>query len=1326
MRTGKKWILGFLAAGLVVLLSGTAAVLVITHTRYFHRYVLKKIIEKTEEATGGKVEIGDFSLRWSGYADAYRFVLHGTESDPTQPLAAAQHIRIGLKLSSLLQRKVDLREIIIDQPVVHFSVDKSGTTNIPQPRFPTKGNQPVDIFDLAVKHFVANGGEVYCNDRQLPLDAELHDLQSQVQFSTLKTEYDGSLSYRRGHILFGNFNPIQHDFAAQFGATSSGVRFDSAVLTSGASRISAQAILTNYTNPVVDGTYQATLATEDLERILKEPMLPKGAVATNGSVRYQNAPNLTFLDALFVNGNLSSPVLTVRLAEGHGEIRAFRGRYRLDKGSLDANDLQADLPGGHVTANFKMTHLATDQESRLLASVRAISLQAASAALSRRPLDSVPISGRVDGKAEATWRGSLRGLRVRSDATVAASTESRPPGVGGMGSAPIPVNGDIHLMYDETRNSVAVNQTHLRTPHTNLRLSGTASERSSLSVQATSDDLHELDSLALLLRTAMARPGQQPPQLLGLSGSAQLAGQMTGSLKAPRLTAQVTANNLQFRGFSARLLRTGVSLGPTEAAFTGGDLEISGQSSIKFSVTVGLRNWSYGPSEPLVAQVTATKLQVADLEHLAKLQYPITGLLNANLSVRGSQANPSGQGSVQLMQATAWSQPIQSLALQFHGTGDSISSTLAVQTPAGNANGNLTYYPSREVYDGEIDARNIKLDQLNVGRFQSMGIAGTLTTVAKGRGTLKSPQLEITTEIPELQIQQRRISGIKAQVNVANLRATLALDSRVDQAYVKANGSADLTGDYNATATFDVRGLPLGPLLKSYFPPPTTGELRGLTDVHGDLQGPLKDPARLQAHIEIPKFFIGYQSIQLANATPIRVDYRNNVLTLQRSEIKGTGTDLQVEATVPLQGSAPIAASALGTIDLQVVEILDPEVSSSGQIKLDVAARGERSHPTVQGHIQMINAAFQEEGAPLGAEKLNAELDLANDRIEIKQFGGESGGGTLVAQGYVIYQPQVQFNLGLTADHVRLRYPEGVRAMLRGDLALRGGPQASQLSGQMVITSLSFTNSFDLSTFLSQFTGESVPPLSEGLAANMNLNVGVQTSEEVSLESAHKLSLQGSANLHVQGTAADPVILGRASLTGGEMFFLGNRYEIQSGQIAFANPVHTKPVVNLLVTTTVNQFNLSLSFVGPIERMRTTYTSDPPLPPVDIINLLAFGKTTAESQAASTNAPMSLGAESVLAQGLTNQVSSQIAQFAGISHLSIDPLVGGDQRNPGQQLAIQERVTKNLLLTFSTDVTSTQGQSFQVEYRLSPKWSTSMSRDQWGGVAVNVKMHRTF
>jgi translocation and assembly module TamB len=152
-----------------------------------------------------------------------------------------------------------------------------------------------------------------------------------------------------------------------------------------------------------------------------------------------------------------------------------------------------------------------------------------------------------------------------------------------------------------------------------------------------------------------------------------------------------------------------------------------------------------------------------------------------------------------------------------------------------------------------------------------------------------------------------------------------------------------------------------------------------------------------------------------------------------------------------------------------------------------------------------------------------------------------------------------------------------------------------------------------------------------------------------------------------------------------------------------------------------------LHFQGPVSRLETSYTSDPALPPVDIINLLAFGKTT-EAAAANPSPSGKAGGEALVAQGVTSQVSSRVAKLAGISNLSIDPTLGGgsSQSNPGARIAIQQRVTGNLYVTFATDVTSTQQQQIQVEYKLNPRWSLSGVRDQNGGFGVDAKYRKSF
>jgi translocation and assembly module TamB len=292
-----------------------------------------------------------------------------------------------------------------------------------------------------------------------------------------------------------------------------------------------------------------------------------------------------------------------------------------------------------------------------------------------------------------------------------------------------------------------------------------------------------------------------------------------------------------------------------------------------------------------------------------------------------------------------------------------------------------------------------------------------------------------------------------------------------------------------------------------------------------------------------------------------------------------------------------------------------------------------------------------------------------------------------------------------------------------GDLQLNGTPQKSQLSGRVVVDRLSFQEGFDLATVLSQLSDDSTVSAPSPLASNMNLNVTINSASGLDLASS-QVSIAGSANLTVTGTAANPVILGRITLTSGELFFQGKRFEIQNGTIAFANPARTEPVLNLYVKTTIEQYNITINFSGPLDRLKTSYTSDPSLSPVDIINLLAFGQTAAE-RASNASAPASLAAQSVVAQGVAGQVAKGVQNLTGISQLTVDPTAGTSQ-NPGAQVAVQQRVTGTLLLTFSTDVTSTQQQAVQLEYQPKKNMRISVVRDQYGGYGLDVRLHKVF
>jgi translocation and assembly module TamB len=590
---------------------------------------------------------------------------------------------------------------------------------------------------------------------------------------------------------------------------------------------------------------------------------------------------------------------------------------------------------------------------------------------------------------------------------------------------------------------------------------------------------------------------------------------------------------------------------------------------------------------------------------------------------------------------------------------------------------------------------------------------------------LDDPRLEFTAQIPRLQIQNQTVSGVTLQARIANQVATVALDSLSQTlgTFVRGHGRINLTGNYDADVVFDTSAISLHPLIALYLPA-RTADITGQTEIHAAVKGPLKDKTRLDAQITIPVFSLSYRNrLQLAAAEPIRVDYRRGVLTLQKTTFRGNGTDLQVQGVIPADPAAPMSIVALGTVDLVLVQMLDPDITSSGQLQFNIGGAGRRADPNFQGQIKVVDAAISGDNLPVSLQSGNGVLKLTNRQLEIETFQGKVSGGLFTATGGLTYRPSLQFNLVLSGTDIRTMYPQGVREGMEANLTLTGSPQSAVLRGQIRLTELSFSPAFDIDEVLATLTGtqsRTTPP--GAIARKINLDLQLVSTDDLNLASS-KLSLQGSTNLRIRGTLAGPSVIGRVNITGGDLVFRGNRYLLEPGTVDFADPYRIEPRVNVGASAKVQDYEIRLLFRGTIDRLRTTYTSDPPLPPSDIINLLVFGATAVPTEVTSTFG--NLGAQSLIASSVSRQVTSRVEQIAGISYLSVDPVLGGNQ-DLGARITVQQRVTGNLFVTFATDAATTQRQVLKLQYQATPRIGISGVRDQNGGFAFDVSIKKTW
>ena len=1309
-------------AALLVLAAIGAVIYV--RTDAFHRFVAREIFEQVKKNTGARIEIGNFTLHWSQLGgDFYGITLHGTEPATQPPLLTVEHLGVELKIISFFRKDVELREIAIDGPVLHVSVDRDGNSNLPRAPGPRKQSTTTvaSVFNMGIKHVTITAGQVFYNDYQTPLSGELHDLQTRIASGALSSTYQGSLSYDQGRLLLSGFNAVTHAMELNFTADRNGVTLAPGVVHAGGSRVTLQASMTNYANPQIDGKYEADVFTGELGKTMKVASMPVGEVRGSGTLGFRSVPGQPALNGLRVDGQLQSARVSLAAGQAAAEVTSVRGSLVLANGNLRVRNVEAKAAGGSLAGSFEMDNLSGNTVSRVALTISNASLMALSQIAGTAPFVQHPVAGQMDLKAQAGWAGSFANLKGHANAKVSAPSEAA-------ASGSIPLSGEIDVDYDRSRSVASFGHSHLEMRQTQIAIDGTLSNHSNLNVTLDTADLYELSTLVTEVTPVPATKtgdGSAPPQVFDVHGPAHLKGVLQGPMNSPTFAGGVSANDFKVQGSGWRLLHANVKAQSSGVEIKDGELESGNQGQIAFAGRVGLDGWSFGPDSPITAEVKAAKMPVADLEHFADVNYPVSGMLAATISLQGSEKNPAGHGSIEITQGSAWNQPFRNVNVQFQGDGKEVRSTAEVETAAGNASVKLTYAPVTQEYDASVSSAGLALDQIQAVEMRDLNIHGKVAVTAAGHGTVKDPQLDAKFEIADLEVQDKKVSGVRAELNVAQQQAHFTLHSEYAHGAIEGKGTVALTGQLMASASLDVTSMPIAALLAAAGDAanPAAG-VTGETEIHATMQGPLKDVAHLEGHVEIPKLTLAYQNQKIEAVDPIRLDYRDGIVTVSHAELKGNGSDLSFGGTVPLKSEAAMNVSAKGSVDLALLKVIGAEVDSSGRVEMNVSARGSLKAPEVNGEFDVKNAVFSSPSAPIAFEGVNAKLALTGNRLEITQFTGNAGGGTITARGSMTYGKDANFDLAMNVHSVRLRYPEGVRAVLQGDLQLTGSPDDSNLTGRILIERLSFTRGFDLATFMSQFSDEPSSGTPPDFEQNMKLNVALQSTSSQSLASS-TLSIEGSANLNVRGTAATPVLLGRATLSGGEIFFLGNRYEVQNGTIDFSNPARTEPNLNIYVTTTVQQYNVTLNFVGTPEKLRTNYSSTPPLAPADIINLVAFGETSEESASAGST-PATLGAESVLAEGVSSQVGSRLGKLAGISQLSIDPSLGGNSQDPGARVAIQQRVTGSLLVTFSTDVTTAQNEAIEVEYRPKKQVSFSVLRDQNGGYGIGVRIHKAF
>jgi translocation and assembly module TamB len=227
--------------------------------------------------------------------------------------------------------------------------------------------------------------------------------------------------------------------------------------------------------------------------------------------------------------------------------------------------------------------------------------------------------------------------------------------------------------------------------------------------------------------------------------------------------------------------------------------------------------------------------------------------------------------------------------------------------------------------------------------------------------------------------------------------------------------------------------------------------------------------------------------------------------------------------------------------------------------------------------------------------------------------------------------------------------------------------------------------------------------------------------------------VESEVDLRLRGSPLQPVLQGTVSINQGELQVLGTKYTIDRGDIRFLNPVKIEPTVDMDLETKLRGITVNVTLAGSPSNLKMNWSSDPPLQQSEIIALLAAGRdpTLAGNQVApgvSSGGSNNFAAAGtgLVGQALNAQLSSRLQRFFGATRVKIDPTLIGVDNLPQARLTWEQQVSKDVTLTYITNLNRTQEQLIQVQWDLDKNWSAIAVRDPNGLFGIDFQYRKRF
>ncbi len=431
--------------------------------------------------------------------------------------------------------------------------------------------------------------------------------------------------------------------------------------------------------------------------------------------------------------------------------------------------------------------------------------------------------------------------------------------------------------------------------------------------------------------------------------------------------------------------------------------------------------------------------------------------------------------------------------------------------------------------------------------------------------------------------------------------------------------------------------------------------------------------------------------------------------------------DFSVEAKIPLSGD-DVALDIKG--GFSNLDLLLPWKGAMGRVNYLAEVRGLPDSPRLDGAADFQGPLLPFPRFAQALTDYTGLIFVQNNRISVRSFKTKLGGGNLQGAGEILLGKGGVENIRFTLDgeDLLLSPLERTRALADASLRLIKDSGRFALEGNFDVERLSWRREIleKLAFSSSPYPETGREP---GIFNDLTLNIRLKAEDNAWMENSLG-RIRGRFDLTITGSVKAPIVLGEIEALGGEAYFQDRKFQVLRGRVSFFNPTAMEPYLNFGCETYVKDYRVTLTLTGLASQLRPEFASSPPLPPEDVLALLALGEAFKRAYSTETSTQMSTA--SLLSFELTEEAQKRAEKLFSLDRFRIDPFLMGSSAEMTARLTVGKKISREFYIYYSTNLTRQTEEIVRLEWDLGNEFSLVGTRNELGRISFDIKIRKRF